>query len=346
MIYHYGITQQGTYHVKNNLVCQDAHNFKRINDDFAIAAVADGLGSESHSDIASKTAVQESIDYCLNNLTGNEDKNKILDIIKESFLVSLNSINKIASEKGDNPDQYDTTLVVAVYLNGNVYYGNAGDSGIVILNEDGTYEKLTEQQRDEDGHVFPLCFGEEKWAFGSKDKVASVLMATDGIYETLFPFLLKGTDNPIYVTLAHYLMSEESLNFNKLQEKDVQQKLEQFISNIPDSQVNDDKTILVMVNSNITPKKLGDDYYKSPDWTELKKKRDEEYRKLAYPHLYDSNGSKPSLDKENTKGLGIWNADIKDVIKKVTNCKISNNKKEIKIKLLNWNLTIKKETDE
>ena len=25
MIYAYGVTQQGTYHIKNNIVCQDAH---------------------------------------------------------------------------------------------------------------------------------------------------------------------------------------------------------------------------------------------------------------------------------------------------------------------------------
>ncbi len=287
MIYHYGITQQGTYHVEKNIVCQDAHNFKLINENFAIAAVADGLGSESHSDIASKIAVKESVEYCANNLKGNEDKEKILDIIKASFSLSLETINKTANKNGDSLDEYDTTLVVAVYLNGNIYYGNAGDSGIVILNKDGTYETLTEQQRDEEGRVFPLWFGEEKWVFGSKENIASVLMATDGIYETLFPFLLKDSETPIYVALAHYLMSEESLNFFKLKEEGVQQKIEQFISNIPGSQVNDDKTILVMVDTNIVPNKLKDDYYKSPNWDELKKKHDEEYRKSAYPHLYN-----------------------------------------------------------
>ncbi len=112
-------------------------------------------------------------------------------------------------------------------------------------------------------------------------------MATDGMYETLFPFLLKGTDNPLYVTLAHYLMSEESLNFTELKEDGVQQKMKQFVNNIPGNQVNDDKTILVMVDSDVHPNKLEDAYYKSPDWAELKQKYDEEYRRLAYPHLYN-----------------------------------------------------------
>ena len=286
MIYHYGTTQQGTYHVEKGIVCQDAHNFKLINEHFAIAAVADGLGSESHSDIASQTAVKISVEHCASNIQENDTEDKILSIIKESFSKSLEEINKTAISNNDDVDQYDTTLVVAVYINGNVYFGNAGDSGIVVLNKNGRYESLTIQQRDEDGHVFPLWFGEEKWVFGKKENVASVFMATDGMYETLFPFLLKGTDNPLYVALAHYMMSDECVGFTNQPAEDVQQKMEEFIANIPGNQVNDDKTVLVMYDSNIIPERLEDDYYKSPDWVELKKKHDEEYRRMAYPNMY------------------------------------------------------------
>lgn len=286
MIYHYGTTQQGTYHVEKGIVCQDAHSFKLINEHFAIAAVADGLGSESHSDIASQTAVKISVEHCANSIQENDTEEKILSIIKESFSKSLEEINIIATSNNDDIDQYDTTLVVVVYINGNVYFGNAGDSGVVVLNKNGKYEALTTQQRDEDGHVFPLWFGEEKWVFGKKENVASVFMATDGMYETLFPFLLKGTDDPLYVALAHYMMSDECVGFTSQPAEDIQQKMEDFIANIPGNQVNDDKTVLVMYDSNIIPEKLEDDYYKSPNWVELKKKHDEEYRRLAYPNMY------------------------------------------------------------
>lgn len=51
------------------------------------------------------------------------------------------------------------------------------------------YCKVTEQQRDSYGRVFPLYFGNEKWVFGKCEKaVASVLLATDGMFETLFPY--------------------------------------------------------------------------------------------------------------------------------------------------------------
>ena len=68
MIYSYGTTQQGPYHVQKNIVCQDFHYLKKVSEDCVIAAVADGLGSESHSDVASKIAATESVEYCAANL--------------------------------------------------------------------------------------------------------------------------------------------------------------------------------------------------------------------------------------------------------------------------------------
>jgi serine/threonine protein phosphatase PrpC len=287
MIYHYGITRQGTYHVENNIVCQDAHEYSLVSKRFAIASVADGLGSESKSDIASKIAAENSVAFCKQHLTGEETAEEILAVIRNSFNDSLTKINYMIDQNGDEADQYDTTLVVAVYLNGNLYFGNAGDSGIMVLNQSGKYERVTTKQQDEDGRVYPLWFGEEKWEFGYVENVAGVLMATDGIFETLFPYLLKKNEDPVYVALAHYFMSEENLDFKHNGEKKVQEKMEAYIDSIPGSQVNDDKTILVMIDTNVVPKRLDDEYYKAPDWQKLKEEYDDAFRREAYPHLYD-----------------------------------------------------------
>ena len=68
MIYAYGVTQQGAYHVKNNVVCQDYHKIIKCSENMIIAAVADGLGSEEHSDVASKTASELSTEYCSDHI--------------------------------------------------------------------------------------------------------------------------------------------------------------------------------------------------------------------------------------------------------------------------------------
>ena len=191
MIYSYGVTLPGTYHVKNDIVCQDAHSIVKCGDDFVIAAVADGLGSETHSDIASKIAAELSTEYCRQNLTQESNADEILSVISMSFANAQRAIEEEAESNNHDINQYDTTLSLAVLINETLYYGHSGDGGIVALTTEGRYEKVTEQQRDAEGYVFPLFF-EDMWVFEQYDrKVCSVFLATDGIYETLFPYLIR-----------------------------------------------------------------------------------------------------------------------------------------------------------
>ena len=289
MIFSYGVTQQGAYHVKNDTVCQDAHCFRMISEQYSIGAVADGLGSEKYTDVASRIAVDTSVEYCEDKIDEDSTEEYIIETIKKSFRCALNRINEVANSEGHSMDEYDTTLALAVYIRGNIYWGNSGDSGIIVLNSDGTYEPLTVQQRDENGCVYPLFFGEEKWEFGIQKNVSSVLLATDGMYETFFPYLLKNEEVSIYVSLAQFMMDATILGFYNSSSESVQKKMDDFIASIPGNQVSDDKTVLVMLNTDIQSEKQPDEYYYSPDWDVLKKKRDEEYRKAAYPHLFTDN---------------------------------------------------------
>lgn len=287
MIYAYGVTQQGTYHVKKNIVCQDAHRIVKCGDSCMIAAVADGLGSEEHSDVASKLAVEISTDYCKERLGSAATDNQILELIRNSFALAQQEIEKTAEKNGHDLDQYDTTLSLAILKGDVLYYGHSGDSGIVVLTASGLYQKATEQQRDEEGRVFPLYFGDEKWLFAKyPESVASVFLATDGMLETLFPVYLRSESVNIYVALARYFMDAEVLQIVKIGEDAVREKIGAFMDSIPDAQVNDDKTVVVLVNPDVSVKAQLPEYYAEPDWTELKRRYDEAWRRAAYPHLF------------------------------------------------------------
>lgn len=327
-MYSYGITQRGEYHVKNNTVCQDAHYIKKINDNFIIGAVADGLGSEKYSDIASKIASEISVNYCAVNIRDFHDENTILSIIKQSFAVALRSINDKAAEVGHDINEYDTTLALAVFMNDTVYYGHSGDSGIVVLGIDGKYEALTEQQRDEYGYVFPLCSGEGDWVFGSKKNVASVLLATDGMLDIFFPSLLLFEDNPIYVALVKRFMDNEALCFESRGEDMVVSMMDKYVASIPADQVNDDKTVVLLLNEKNKPARQPEAYYQVPDWNALKKKRDEAYQRMAYPHLFNDDNSnrtssgtevpqeEKSKESSKTPLINLANAEEKNSIEK------------------------------
>lgn len=290
MIFNYAVTKVGFYHLEKNLPCQDYHYLKEQDRHFVIASVADGLGSEIHSDIASKIASEISVDYCSKAISRGMKKEEIIHRIKESFREALSSINDYVSQNNEDSSQFDTTLSLVVYMDGNVYFGQSGDSGILAYLCDGTYKLLSEKQNDENGYVYPLCFGEERWQFGCEENVASILLATDGIFNLLFPYLLANQQNKIYVSLAEYLMNNKMLKFNRVNYKKVQEKMTAFIESLKKEEVQDDKTILVLLDTSLKVKRQADDYYAVPDWKKLKEEYDKKYFEEAYPSLITDKG--------------------------------------------------------
>lgn len=294
MIYAYGITQQGAYHRKKDIACQDAHKYIKCSNNTAIAAVADGLGSELYSDVASKIAVETSTQYCADRICDLNKDDDILRVICNAFTLSQDTIEKRAAEDGHDIDQYDTTLSLVVFKNGSVYFGHSGDSGIIAYTTDGMYEKVTEQQRDEDGRVFPLFFGEQKWVFGKHPKTAaSIFLATDGIYELLFPVYIRNKPVDIYVALARFFMDKDLLEIEEKGEDLICQQMGEFVASISEQQVNDDKTILVLIDTSIQVNLQDEAYYKEPDWKTLRQEYEDEWRRMSYPHLYANENASP-----------------------------------------------------
>ena len=289
MLYTYGISQPGTYHIKNGIVCQDSHHIIRAGKESAIAAVADGLGSAEHSDVGSQIAVSVSTEYCRRHITANTNAGQLLDIMRAAFTAALRAIEKEAAAKDRAQDLYDTTLTLVILIRDTLFYGHSGDSGIIALTTQGRYKQVTTQQRDQYGRVFPLFF-EEKWEFDKfESKVSSVLLATDGMLETFFPIYIKDSPDNIHVSLAQFFMDPQSLRISKLGQSAITIQMAEFLEKIPDEQVNDDKTVVVLVNPSIKTKQQPEEYYREPDWAELKKKHDEKWKREAYPGLYKDN---------------------------------------------------------
>lgn len=286
MIYTYGVSLQGESHKRSNILCQDAHKVEVCDNGICIAAIADGLGSEKYSDIASKIAVDVVVQFCREHLVDINDEEQVIDIIKLSFFESLRKIESRALLDGRDINQYDTTLSACILYSGKLFYGHSGDGGIVVLAEDGLFYNITKQQRDDEARVFPLCFGEEKWVFGKFEKmVASVLLATDGIYELFFPIYIKNETINIYTALAKYFMYPDILNITNEDMYKIKKSRLQYIERIGEMVVDDDKTLVVAIDSAIKVTKQNDDYYKEPDWERLKKKYRESYNKKAYSDL-------------------------------------------------------------
>lgn len=262
----------GAYHVKNNIVCQDSFYVKKLNDNITIAAVADGLGSEKYSDIGSKIASRVAVEHCIKNYNSNLNEDEVKKLMNNAFVYGYKSILEEAEAAGEDEDEYDTTLSLVIFDDTKLYFGQSGDSGIVVLLDTGEYIKLSDEQNDEYGNVYPLCSGPDVWQFGkAKGNVASVMLMTDGVLKRICPKILKYDDRNINVNVP---FAESFMRRNESSDEAVdlfQTSLREFLENYPEEKIDDDKTVVLIYSDTIDAARMDETYYKAPNWDKLHK---------------------------------------------------------------------------
>jgi len=298
-IYTYGITIQGKAHARRGLVCQDAHCVKKVDGNFVAAAVADGVGSERYSDVASKIAVEISVTHCAENITRTQNREQILNEIRTAFTNAQSAIESEAKAKGQSLDEYDATLSVAVFLDGTLYFGHAGDSGIIALTMDGLYRKVTMALGTDELIMLPLVI-KDGWTFGTVENVASVLLATDGVLDSVFcPSLLHGTDNEIYISYARNFLDNTVVQIDRRGEEEITARAFEWLNNIPEEDIDDDKTLVVLIDASARVARQPESYYEEPDWDTLEEKKNSEFTKLLERIVADKEcaADNPHADK-------------------------------------------------
>jgi len=285
MIHSYGFSVIGSSHEKQGTKCQDANKIRKLANGTVIAAVADGVGSCKYSDVASQIAVDVSTAYCESNL----NICGFADLIEAAFVQAELEIEKQSMQDNQPLPEYDTTLDLVIYDGKRITYGHCGDGGIIGLTNKGDYIKVTTPQKKDGMFVIPLRSGSKDknntWVFGcAEDDLASVLLATDGVYDIFFPYLLKGQPVEVYIPLIKYFMDNNEINVSKDNIETISEQRKVFLNSDTCKSITDDKTLLVLINEDIMPERKDDAYYEEPDWEALQL----EWNKKAYPHLYEN----------------------------------------------------------
>jgi len=288
MIYTYGFSITGSSHDAKGIKCQDANKIRELANGMVIAAVADGVGSCKYSDVAAQIAVDESTAFCEENLKAGLKNRDLITLIEEAFTKAETAIEKKSLDDNQPLPEYDTTLDLVIYNEKQIVYGHCGDGGIVGLTVNGDYIKVTNPQKNEGIFVIPLRNGSRgknnTWEFGyMQEELASVLLATDGVYDTFFPYLLKGQAVEIYVPLIRYFMDNNRVHITKDNIGEITEARKAFLISDDCKTITDDKTLLVLINEKVMPELKDDSYYAEPDWDALQL----EWNKKAYPHLYE-----------------------------------------------------------
>lgn len=285
MLLSYGISITGLSHLKQNIPCQDAHCCQTLANGWVAAAVADGVGSARHSEIASGMACDVLMRTCAECVTKDTEFSEARHILAQAYQNADREIKEYADRAGDFVTDYDTTLSAVIYDGERLAYGHSGDGGIIALTCEGDYVKVTRPQKADDGIcVVPLRAGEKYWVFGECESVplASVLLATDGLYDNFMPYLLRDQPVEFYIPLLRWFMDNNIIGITEENRQDTEESRRNFLCGENCVTITDDKTVLAVFNPEIMPKLKEDSYYAEPDWVQLQEK----WNRRVYPHLY------------------------------------------------------------
>ena len=224
----YNFSERGIMHIENDLPCQDSSDVMSYGL-WRIAIVADGVGSCKHSDDASRIAVKSALKTVYNCFPNNCKEEDLLSLITMAFHSAANSVEMHVKKVNGEGKEYQTTLAIALYDGKNLYYGNAGDSGIIALDDYGDYHVVTSQQSNEYGEVIALS--SRTFVVGKADyNVIAVLCMTDGVFEWVVPGVKSNkNETTVYVPRANLFVEPKLWDHKKKITEDVSELLKKHV---------------------------------------------------------------------------------------------------------------------
>lgn len=255
MISSYCFSLTGRDHIKNQMPCHDYSLIKDISSSWKIAVVADGVGSCKHAEIASEIAAKEVAELIKKQFPPHtSDDRAYFSVIHASMHGAANAIESYVEEHDPgNEMEYQTTLSVAIMSRNCLYYGNAGDSGIIALDDQGNYHLATKKQNDELGRVYAIPTN-RLFEIGRANYIpAAVLCMTDGLFDNVAPRALRNSDFPVNVPFANMFITY-ALGLEKFKEREAVEKcksaLIKYLQSDECKSMTDDLSVAALINTN------------------------------------------------------------------------------------------------
>lgn len=156
-----------------------------------------------------------------------------------------------------------TTLSAIILYGEGAVYGHSGDGVVIGLEADGRYSVICEPIKgDRPNSTYPFTKGWRHWHVGTVDRrLGSVLLATDGVGDVIYPPFLR-PDHEVIAKQAAFFMHPFSLGLKEgeaLDEGLSNELSESTLLAIQDSRnvtwstLTDDVTAVILVDSEIYP---------------------------------------------------------------------------------------------
>jgi len=255
MLSSYCFSLAGRDHIKYHMPCHDSSMIQAVSSSWGLAVVADGVGSCKHAEVASDIAVKEVAELIIKQFPPyTSDDRAYFSVIHAAMHGAANAIEAYVEEHDEgNEMEYQTTLSVAVMNKNTLYYGNAGDSGIIGLDNKGRYHVVTKKQNDDLGRVYSMP-SNRLFEIGKANFVpAAVLCLTDGLLDCVVPSVLHNSEFPINVPFANMFVTY-ALGLEKFKEpeavEDCKNMLISYLQSDECKSMNDDLSVAALINTN------------------------------------------------------------------------------------------------
>lgn len=283
----FGFSQQGRSHIADNIPCQDRCDVRFLSSrPIVVCAIADGVSNCELSHYGSDVAVRAAVDTVITELEPLAeapdfvflDNQRMKGILVKAFETAVDSVEEKAQEMGRLPFSYQSTLTVAIYDGKSLYFGHAGDDGIVALCKDGTCQMVTTRHKGEEASSV-VTLQAHRWQFGLIDReVACFVAMTDGVLDAVVGNQLF--DNRIYYPFFDSIFRSEFTDLKSVEET-CGSMFNILSSDGYRERVHDDLTLVAVVNADML-KTTQKPVFDRDAW----KKKDEEVKKKADSILY------------------------------------------------------------
>jgi hypothetical protein len=236
---------QGTGHRRNGQVCQDAHRWQVVEQDVLIAAVADGAGTAACAEIGAALAVQAGVLGAIGQLQAERPRSRLewTILLQRAFAQARAVVIQNALDMELSPQEFSTTLLLAVAAPERLAVGQVGDGAVVARKRDGSFTAITrpavqEYINETTFLTSPEYLDRAEWAT-SAEPITGLALLSDGL-QMLALKMPHGAPHPAF--FAPLLKQLESSPANGQAEV----QLQKFLQSPPIAQRADDDLTLVL----------------------------------------------------------------------------------------------------
>jgi serine/threonine protein phosphatase PrpC len=144
---------RGTSHEKTGTACQDSHSLLTVPENVLLAAISDGAGSASRSEIgselAARTAIQELQRWCALSAPWPEADEEWSSIMRVAMAAARDAVEREAEIQGISSRDMAATLIVLLATPRVVVAGQIGDGAAVVADAENNLMALTTPQSGE-----------------------------------------------------------------------------------------------------------------------------------------------------------------------------------------------------